>query len=109
MGSNGGGRSKGRRPTEKGPLGGGGKQGRPASISKARRKRLEIRQEELTACIDTAEARIEQIDELFCEANYYEQTPLEEVTTLENERTGLHREVVDLMGEWERNEEEIGS
>ena len=74
--------------------------GAPASISKARRKRLQMRQDELTARIDTAEARIREIDELFCEPTYYERTPLEEVTELEAERTGLHREVADHMGEW---------
>ena len=107
--SNGGGRSKERSPEEERPKRGGDNQGRPASISKARRKRLQMRQDELTARIDTAEARIREIDELFCEPTYYERTPLEEVTELEAERTGLHREVADHMGEWEQNEEEIGS
>jgi ATPase subunit of ABC transporter with duplicated ATPase domains len=92
--SNSGGRSDERGPKEKSPQA---------------RKRLQVRQDELTARIDTAEARIKEIDELFCEPTYYERTPPGEVTELETERTTLQGDVATLMGEWEQNEEEIGS
>ena len=67
-----------------------------------------MRQDELVACIDNAEARIKEVDDLFCEPTYYKRTPPEEVSALETERAALQCEVVDLMGEWEQNEEEIG-
>ena len=68
-----------------------------------------MRQNEVAANIDAAEARIKEIDELFCQPLYYERTSLEQVTELETERKILNREVADLLGEWEQNEEEIGS
>ena len=49
-----------------------------------------------------------EIDEVFCEPEYYERTPPNEVKALETERSSLQREVADLMVEWEGAEEEIG-
>jgi hypothetical protein len=77
-------------------------------VSKARRKQLLKRQEELTTSIEEAEARVAKIDELFCEPTYYERTPSGEVKALETERSSLQSEVADLTLEWERAEEEIG-
>ena len=79
-----------------------------AGVSKARKKQLLKRQEELTASIEEAEARVTKIDELFCEPNYYERTPSDEVKALETQRSSLQSEVADLTSEWERVEEEIG-
>jgi ABC-type multidrug transport system ATPase subunit len=77
-------------------------------LSKARKAQLLKRQEELTASIDKAEARVSEIDEIFCEPNYYERTAPGEVKALETERTSLQTEVGDLMSEWEKAEEEVG-
>ena len=74
----------------------------------ARKTQLLKRQEELTASIDEAEARVAEIDEVFCEPKYYERTPPDEVKALETERASLQSEVADLMAEWEGAEEEIG-
>ena len=76
--------------------------------SKARRTQLLKRQEELTASIEAAEARVAEIDEIFCEPTYYERTASDEVKALETERTSLQTEVADLMAEWEQAEEEVG-
>ena len=89
--------------------GGNGRKGGPAGgISKARKRWLLKRQEELTASIDEAEARVAKIDEVFCEPRFYERTPPDEVKALETERGSLQREVADFTFEWERAEEEIG-
>ena len=77
-------------------------------VSKARKKQLLKRQEALTASIEESEARVAEIDEIFCEPKYYERTPADEVKTLETERTELQEEVADLTSEWESAEEEIG-
>ena len=74
----------------------------------ARKTQLLKRQEELTASIEEAEARVAEIDEVFCEPKYYERTPPDEVKALETERASLQSEVADLMAEWEGAEEEIG-
>ena len=80
----------------------------PEGPSKARRAQLLKRQEELTASIEAAEARVAEIDEIFCEPMYYERTASDDVKALETERTSLQTEVTDLMAEWEQAEEEVG-
>ena len=88
---------------------GNGRRSPPAvGASKARKKQLLKRQEELTVSIEEAEARVAKIDEVFCEPTYYERTPADEVKALETERSSLQSEVADLTSEWERAEEEIG-
>ena len=77
-------------------------------VSKARKTQLLKRQEELTASIEEAEARVAEIDEIFCEPTYYEGTAPDEVKDLETERTALQRKVADLTSEWELAEEEVG-
>ena len=56
-----------------------------------------------------AEARVQEIDELFCRPDYYEQTPPDDVRVLENERSRLQGDVADLIAEWGRTEEEMGA
>ena len=63
----------------------------------------------LMARIDTAEARVLEIDDLFCQPGYYEQTPPDDVRALEDERSRLKREVADLTSEWDRTEEELSA
>ena len=77
-------------------------------VSKARKTQLLKRQEELTASIEEAEARVAEIDEIFYEPTYYEETAPDEVKALETERTALQRKVADLTSEWELAEEEVG-
>jgi ATPase subunit of ABC transporter with duplicated ATPase domains len=71
------------------------------------RTRLERRRDELTAGIEAAEQRIEEIDRVFCEPGYYEKTAAPQVAELEGQRTDLQRKVERLMGEWERVESEL--
>jgi len=75
--------------------------------SRALRRRLQERQAGLTTRIEAAEARIKEIDAMFCEANYFEQTPPAEVRKAEAQRNDLEREVNDLMAEWEQVGEEM--
>ena len=58
-------------------------------------------EDEVTARIERAEARIEAIDRIFLQPGYFEMTPPEEVRALEDERTGLQDEVARLMEVWE--------
>ncbi|MCH8937141.1 MAG: ABC-F family ATP-binding cassette domain-containing protein, partial [Gemmatimonadetes bacterium] len=75
--------------------------------SRALRRRLQERQAGLTTRIEAAEARVKEIDAMFCKANYFEHTPPAEVRKAEAERNGLEREVSDLMAEWEQVGEEM--
>ena len=89
--------------------GGNGRKATPAvGVSKARKKQLLKRQEELTASIQEAEARVAEIDEVFCEPTFYERASPDEVKILETERTSLQSDVAHLTSEWESAEEEIG-
>ena len=66
-----------------------------------RRKELEARAEELLAQLEQNEARVDEIDALFCEDGYYTRTPEEEVARLNEERATLKRGIADVTSEWE--------
>jgi ATPase subunit of ABC transporter with duplicated ATPase domains len=68
---------------------------------------LERRREELTARIEAAEARVIEIDDLFCRVGYFESTPADEVSARQRERGELVDEVARLLAEWEMLESEI--
>ncbi|MEO2004400.1 MAG: ABC-F family ATPase, partial [Candidatus Poribacteria bacterium] len=76
---------------------------------RAAKRRLQESLDALMARIETAEARVKEIDELFCQPGYYERTLAEEVRGLEDERTRLQGVVTDLTSEWERTEEELSA
>jgi ATPase subunit of ABC transporter with duplicated ATPase domains len=73
----------------------------------ARLRALERRREELTARVETAEARVSEIDALFCRAGYFESTAADEVAARQQERSKLAAEVSRLLEEWEGLEDEI--
>jgi ATPase subunit of ABC transporter with duplicated ATPase domains len=94
-----------RAPADRGRPAAEARSGRaPEARDGSRKRRLEERRETLTGRIDGAEARIREIDALFCEPDYFERTPAEEVRGLEAERARLERRVEALMREWEEAE-----
>ncbi|MGH7128506.1 MAG: ABC-F family ATPase, partial [Planctomycetaceae bacterium] len=94
---------------------GNGKPGRAASKKKrvpapdpqAHRASLDQRRDDLTAEIEMAEARIAEIDASFCQPGYYDRTPTDIVTALQDERAELEEKVTRLMAEWETVEKEV--
>ena len=68
---------------------------------------LERRREAITAEIEKAEARVDAINELFCNPGYFDKTPAKEVRELENEQQSLKSSVEELMAEWEALEQEL--
>ncbi len=72
-----------------------------------KRRRLEEKSQKLTGRVEAAEARIQEIDALFLEPDYFDRTPPEEVRGLEEERSRLAAELEELMERWERTEEEL--
>jgi ATPase subunit of ABC transporter with duplicated ATPase domains len=91
------------RPTPSAPAGGQREPG------EARRKRLEARRDQLTADIESAEARVLEIDRLFCGAGYFERTPPDQVAAVQKERAGLQEQLDRLLEEWEGVESELGA
>jgi len=71
------------------------------------RKQLQLRQEVVTQAISCAEARVEEIDRIFCDPEFYELTPQDRVRTLQQEQDKLRHEVTALMAEWEQLEEQL--
>ncbi len=78
-----------------GAVGAGGQ----AAAAKERRA-LERRREELLGELESAEARLAEIDEAFCRPGYFEETPGEAIATLEGERKGLQDQIELLTAAW---------
>jgi hypothetical protein len=80
---------------------------RPADPA-GRLRTLEKKRGELTARIEAAEARVVEIDDLFCREGYFDSTAPDEVAARQRERADLTAEVSRLVAEWEGLEDEIG-
>ena len=76
---------------------------------KAELSRLRKTLDALMEHIDAAEARVREIDEMFCEPDYYANTAADDVRAMEDERSRLQGEVADLTAQWERTEERMGA
>jgi ATPase subunit of ABC transporter with duplicated ATPase domains len=82
------------------PAGGG----RQKELARRRRRLAEV-----TDRIQVVEARMGEIDALFCAPDYFATTPADEVRARQAERQALQSELADLMAEWERLEQEAGA
>jgi ATPase subunit of ABC transporter with duplicated ATPase domains len=71
--------------------------------------RLRPRLDTVTGRIQAAEARLREIDALFCEPGYFTRTPVDAVRALEVERKTLQDEIAGLMTEWEEMEQEVAA
>ncbi|MEX2572570.1 MAG: ABC-F family ATP-binding cassette domain-containing protein [Gemmatimonadota bacterium] len=99
---------KGRgKPTGNGEPNGDGRAGQRRSDGGSPRKDLESRRDELTSQVDSAEARIAEIDGTFARPGYFAEAPQEEVADLNAERLRLQQTVERLMMDWESIESRI--
>ena len=64
-------------------------------------KKVDAQLVELTEKIAVAEARIDALNALFCQENYYKNTPTEEDAALQAEQRMLTEEVRLFMIDWE--------
>jgi ATPase subunit of ABC transporter with duplicated ATPase domains len=97
--------------------GGAGGNGSPPPNSEAtrtrgrdaanRRRRLEEEAREATEKIEAAESRIQEIDALFVQPDYFDQASDGKVRTLKAERTRLEEEVNAHMRRWEEVEQKL--
>jgi ATPase subunit of ABC transporter with duplicated ATPase domains len=73
----------------------------------ARGKSIEGKRDALTGGIERAEARIREIDALFCSPCFYAETPPKEVQRLKAEQDEMRTRVGELMAAWQALEDEI--
>jgi ABC-type multidrug transport system ATPase subunit len=78
----------------------------PTYSAREKQQALE-RHHEVLHLIEAVESRVAEIEALFSEPSFYKRSASEEVRQLELERTGLVRELSELMLEWEKGEERI--
>jgi ATPase subunit of ABC transporter with duplicated ATPase domains len=76
---------------------------------KRRRNKLEKRRDEITVRIEKAEARVDEINEMFCNPGFFDKTSPKEVRKLEGEQAKLKDDVEAWMAEWEQIEADLGS
>ncbi len=76
-------------------------------LTARRRKDLELRRDVITAGIENAEARIDEINQSFCEPGFFDTTPPDRIRALQQEQQDLWSKVEELLAEWERIEAEL--
>ena len=74
-----------------------------------RKNKLVKERDRLTADIESAEERINAINEMFCNPGFFDKTPEKDVRKLENEQKDLSTKVEDWMATWEEIEESLGA
>jgi ATPase subunit of ABC transporter with duplicated ATPase domains len=87
--------------------GNGGGDGLDDRARLQKQRELARRRDQVTTSVEKAEARIHEINELFCDPTFFDRTSRERVRSLEKEQKRLSTEVDSLMGEWETLEEEL--
>jgi ATPase subunit of ABC transporter with duplicated ATPase domains len=84
----------------------------PARVQRslaARRKTLEDKRNEILHDLEVAEARVQQINGLFCNPGFFAETPREKVRQLEHEQAQLRHHITELMSAWETVEDELAT
>ena len=72
-----------------------------------RLKSIPQQRDAVLARIETAEARLREVQELYCSAGFFEHTPSEQVAQLQLEEQSLRAQVDTWMSDWESLEEEL--
>ena len=74
---------------------------------KKRHAQLQSRRDELTAAIEKAETRVDEINEIFCDPGFFDKSEPKEIRRLETEQKKLKENIDEHMSEWEDVEKEI--
>jgi hypothetical protein len=70
---------------------------------------MEKKRDRALAGIETAEARLAEIDARFCDPEFYDGADPAEVALLESERDRLQTRMAERMQEWERLEADLAA
>jgi ATPase subunit of ABC transporter with duplicated ATPase domains len=74
---------------------------------RAQRRELEKELEEVTVAVEEAEARVNDINELFADPGFFSRTPHAEVRKLEHEQKEQSARAEERLARWEALEEEL--
>ncbi len=66
-----------------------------------------MRRDVVTAAIEKAESRVEEIDTAFCKSGFFEETAESKVRAMQAERDKLAAKLEGLMAEWEEIEAKL--
>ncbi len=100
-------RGRAQRKARAAAKGNGGGDGLDDRARLQKQRELARRRDQVTVSVEKAEARIHEINELFCDPTFFDRTSRDRVRKLEEEQKRLSTEVNSLMGEWETLEEEL--
>ena len=81
-----------------------GKTGPEDLERRKRMRKIEAKRDALTAEIESAEARIHEINDLFCDPSYFDRTPPKQVRKIELEQKRLKERTEELFAKWEEAE-----
>jgi ATPase subunit of ABC transporter with duplicated ATPase domains len=70
-------------------------------------RRLVARRDEVTAEIESSEQRQAEIEQLYCQPGFFENTAAAEIEALQNEQAELGPRIEERMAEWEQIEEQL--
>jgi len=84
-----------------------GRRARSGASPERRRKQLEAGLERITEELQGAEARIEELNQLFCSPDFFDGTPAKERSSLQAEHRSVSSKIDELMAEWESLEKQL--
>ncbi len=87
----------------------GAGQGDRRVASKNQIRRARAQRDAIVAKIEVAEARVGEIDEIFCDPGYFAKNAPDAVRALEGEQNDLRADVERLTAKWEKAEEELAT
>jgi len=70
-------------------------------------RKLEQRRDEVTSEMERVEQRVQQINEIFCDPEYFRKAAREEVAKLDREQKQLSEQISALTSEWESLEKKL--
>ena len=81
----------------------------PGARNANKLKQIKLRRDVVTAAIEKAELRIEEIDGAFCKPGFFDETAESKIRSMQQERDKMAADLEELMAEWEEIEAQLES
>jgi len=85
-----------------------GRQGQRGDDSAKRRTKLSAQLNDVTQELESVEGRVNDINEAFCDPQFFDKTSRQKVTKLEQEQRTLKARIDELMAQWQQIEDKLG-